>query len=191
VKHKGYDNREWIVRTDNTAGRLLCVAAGILLNKSEAEDIVQQSIEIALTKTQMRFESESQFMAWLAGVVKNCALNHRRKSIRRKTLPVNPQILGELEKAGTDTDHLPFDPQSGTLKENQNAFDDIVKNALESLTPDARPCLLLRSVQRLSYQEIEELTSIPSSSAMSHVHRSRLKLREILTAPGQPERRAK
>ncbi len=176
---------------NETADRLVSIAAGIVLDRSDAEDVVQQAIQIALGKPDLRFETQSQFMAWLAGVVKNCALNHRRKTIRRKTSAVDPRILGDVQTAGTEEQSLPFDPKSGTLNEDQNAFDDQLKNALESLAPDARTCLLLRTIQRLSYQEIEDLTLIPASSAMSHVHRSRMKLREIL-ANSQPfEGRAK
>lgn len=189
MNHQNYGTRDWIVRVDDAAGRLVCIAAGIALDKSEAEDIVHQAIEIALRKSEMRFETEAQFMAWLAGVVRKCALNHRKKTIRRKTSPVDPQTFSEIQTSiiGRGENDLPFEPESGNLKHNQQDFDDRVKNALETLGAEARICLLLRSVQRLSYQEIEELTSIPSASAMSHVHRSRLKLREILGESSRTE----
>lgn len=75
----------------------------------------------------------------------------------------------------------PIDSETGELKPLQNSFDDRVKAALQEVAPDARSCLLLRTVEGLSYKEISKLMNIPEGTAMNWVHRSKKKLREILT----------
>jgi RNA polymerase sigma-70 factor (ECF subfamily) len=49
-----------------------------------------------------------------------------------------------------------------------------------SLDEIPRTCLVLRVVHGLAYSEISSALDIPEGTAMSHVHRSRLALRERL-----------
>jgi DNA-directed RNA polymerase specialized sigma24 family protein len=46
--------------------------------------------------------------------------------------------------------------------------------------------LLLRTVEKLSYAEIAALMDMPEGTAMSHVHRSKMALRERLSRPSSP-----
>ena len=57
--------------------KLTAIAAGILGHLEDAEDIVQQAAGIAIEKGK-RFDSGPHLVGWLAGVVRHCALNHRR-----------------------------------------------------------------------------------------------------------------
>lgn len=153
-----------------------------------AEDIVQEAAVIAFEKSG-EFATGSHFGAWLAEIVRRCALNYRRKMGNRKTRPADPRGLASVEShLATRNMVLPFSPESGTLSESQTAFDDNVVRALWQLSDDSRCCLLLRTVLDLSYAEISELMGIPEGTAMSHVHRSKLKMRTQLSnyAPSRP-----
>lgn len=161
----------------NAHSRLACIAIGITGQRDIAEDILQQAIAIAIEKNST-FESQEKFLAWLAGIVKNCALNHRRKVYRRKTHATDPNNLSMVESH--DLVETPVNPTTGQLVPLQNSFDDDVNKALQRLTPEARSCLLLRTVEQLSYREISSLMSIPEGTAMSLVHRSKQTLRETL-----------
>jgi RNA polymerase sigma factor (sigma-70 family) len=68
----------------------------------------------------------------------------------------------------------------GELPPDQEHFDDRVMRALRSVNEVARACLLLRTLEGLSYSEISRLLEIPEGTAMSHVHRTRMHLRECL-----------
>ena len=154
------------------------IAAGITGNRSEAEDIVQQAVAIAIEKN-MNFSSESHFYGWLAGVVRNCALNYQRKFSRRNTHPTDSSTMATAV-AVTQPTTSPIDSETGNLKPLQDSFDDRVKAALQEVAPNARSCLLLRTVEGLSYKEISKLMSIPEGTAVNLVHRSKKKLRDIL-----------
>lgn len=160
--------------------RLIAVAAGVLGRREGSEDIVQDAAGIAVTKRQ-RFANTAEFVAWMIGVVRRCALNERRKTQRRRTFPTDPvTIQGVADR--TPREPLPIDGSSGELAAGQVSFDDQLLAALEGLQADARCCLLLRTVHEMSYAEISALLGIPSGTAMSHVHRSRRYLRDRLGA---------
>ena len=168
--------RNFAERCRNASTRLASIAAGIIGDRRDAEDIVQQAILIAIEKNN-EFESESHFVGWLAGIVRNCALNHRRKSARRKTQPTDP---AEMVVGAVGTVNSPVNPTTGTLKPLQGSFDDRMKSALQQISPKARSCLLLRTVEGLDYKEISLLMDMPEGTAMNLVHRSKKKLRAIL-----------
>jgi DNA-directed RNA polymerase specialized sigma24 family protein len=58
-------------------------------------------------------------------------------------------------------------------------IDELVR-AVESLSPAARACLLLRTLEGMDYRGISGLLGIPQATAMSHVHRARKLLRQRL-----------
>ena len=162
----------------NAQSRLFCIAFGITGNREDAEDVVQQAITIAIEKNQS-FETEFKFLGWLSGIVRNCALNHRRKSIRRRTRATDPVHLTAVE--GESDRGSPIDRGTGEVLAMQQSFDDDVHAALGEISPKARSCLLLRTIEGMSYQDISNLMDVPEGTAMNMVHRSKKKLREILT----------
>lgn len=151
---------------------------GIVENRDDADDIVQQAITIAIQKNEV-FESEAHFVGWLAGIVRNCALNYRRKQTRRKTQVTDPADLSFVENSGGN-DENPVDRLTGELDPMQSSFDDRMRLALEQVSPQSRSCLLLRTVEGLSYAEISKLMDVPEGTAMSLVHRGKKLLRTLL-----------
>ena len=163
--------------------RLTLVAAGVTGDRNAAEDIVQEAALVALAKIG-QFTPGSSFGAWMAEIVRRCALNHRRKGRSRRTYATDPQALGEMvSREPTETGAWPVAAGSGELVADQAAFDDRLQAALYELSADARCCLLLRVVEQLSYAEIGQLMQIPEGTAMSHVHRSKQTLRRRLAPP--------
>ena len=142
-----------------------------------AEDVVQQAFAIGVEKN-LKFENEAQLVGWMAGVVRRCALNQRRKTNRRKTTATDPVVLANVECGTYETNTERNRVIS--LSATQTSFDDQVMHALMQLSPESRACLLLRTVEQLSYKEISALMKIPEGTALSLVHRSRKKLRMLL-----------
>ena len=158
--------------------RMKYIAGGVIGNMADAEDVVQQAYSIAIEKNQS-FDTRDQFLGWLAGIVKYCALNVRRKRIRRKTSSVDPT---EIQNFVVDNKSVtePSKIDGKDLEALKDSFDDDVMRALENISEDARTCMLLRSVENLSYKEISTLMKIPEGTAMSMVHRARTSLRREL-----------
>ena len=167
--------------------RLWLIAAAISGDRTEADDIVQESALIALRK-RSEFVAGTNFMAWMSQIVRLTALNHVRKAGHRIPVPTDPLLLDHMgtgnssisggpSESGGDTAVIGGD---GHLAHNQTDFDDRVMGALSSVSDVARACLLLRTVQELSYAEIAQTLQIPEGTAMSHVHRAKQMLRERL-----------
>ncbi|MEM8782496.1 MAG: sigma-70 family RNA polymerase sigma factor [Planctomycetota bacterium] len=154
---------------------MLSVAQGMVGNRADAEDVVQDATVIGFRKWS-EYEEGTSFAAWMAAIVRNVALNARRKRRRRDALPFE-----EAANEGAITQpSLPADERTGQIRPDQQAFDDRVQKALMQLTPVARACLLLRTVHDFDYDTIGETLEIPKNTALSHVHRARQTMRTYL-----------
>jgi RNA polymerase sigma-70 factor, ECF subfamily len=161
--------------------RLKLIAVAITCDAAQAEDIVQEAVLIAVSKIG-QFRVGSNFSAWLAAIVRRCALNHRRKIRNRKTFATDPSSLALEEAPSAPSAAISPVNSAGQILPLQASFDDELLRALNGLTEDARCCLLLRVVQQHSYAEIAEMLEIPEGTAMSHVHRSKATLRKQLAS---------
>jgi len=155
---------------------LWLIAAGIVGDRTLAEDVVQEAGLIALGKLD-QFKEGTSFTAWMGQMVRFVALNQARKSRHRRASELDPEAVRSA--AVMETVHL---TERGDLPKNAEGFDDRVLHALQALGETARCCLLLRTVQGLEYSEIASVLGIPEGTAMSHVHRSRQAMRERLSA---------
>ena len=194
---KGLTADQYAERFQGSARVLWTVAAGVLGGRSQAEDVLQEACVIGLGKLE-QFDPRTSFTAWMGQVVRNVALNHARKEHRQATAAVDPQLMGELldgrtggrRPLPTGPDHgLPIDAR-GKLLPDAGAFDDALLRALRGLDPNARACLLLRTVLGVEYREIAQILGLPEGTAMSHVHRSRQALRKRLALRHELERGA-
>jgi RNA polymerase sigma-70 factor, ECF subfamily len=167
--------------------RLTLVAAGVTGERQSAEDIVQEAAIVAFEKIE-QFQPGSRLSAWMAEIVRRCALNYRRKVQHRRTYAADPAIIAEVESDSPVDKRSPLAGNGGELVPDQTAFDDQVASALQTLSVEARSCLLLRVIENLTYAEISELLGIPEGTAMSHVHRSKSALRKQLAEEPQPAR---
>lgn len=124
------------------------------------------------------FRTDTSFIAWMAQIVRFVALNHRRKGQRARTSNMDHLDLD----ARPAPSHTPAAGVTyrGDVNPAHEAFDDAMLQALESLEPTARECLLLRVVMDLPYKDVARIVGVPEGTAMSHVHRSRHALRTRL-----------
>lgn len=172
------------------------IAAAILGDPVEAEDVLQEAAMAAIAKLDA-FEPGTSFLAWMGTFVRNHARNHARKHQRRATRPSEPEALealGEVVdlRSGRRVQRpeeellggLTLGPAGG-LPSDLEAFDDRVLGALRQLAEEPRAALLLRVVNDLSYREVGQALGIPEGTAASHVHRARAQLREALE--GEPD----
>lgn len=156
-----------------------CIAAGVLGSPSHAEDVVQEAAVIGLSKL-ASFEPGTSFQAWMGQIVRNVARNHARRRARGATVEL-PETLAAPAVASPVAEARGLgDP---TALHGQH-FDDRVVAALRTLSDTARVCLLLRTVLELDYAEIARSLGIPEGTAMSHVHRSRSRMRILLEGAG-------
>lgn len=129
----------------------------------EADDLVQDCMERALTRGHS-FQGHGTLRAWMFSVLHNLFVSSRRRSTRRRTVP--------LEDAPE-----PWHPPGQDLG---IAVHEIL-TALELLPPEQRAVLLLVGVEDLTYEETALALDVPVGTVMSRLSRGRARLRHILS----------
>ena len=169
----GLTAEEFSVRFQSGARVLWTLAAGLLGDGAEAEDVCQEAFLAAYGKRD-QFDPGTSFLAWMGRFVRNVAANELRKRARRQTASTDPLVLDRetaFAGAATRPEHELYDHEE---------FDERLLSGLRELGDVPRSCLLLRTLRELSYAEIAALLEVPEGTAMSHVHRARLALRAKL-----------
>lgn len=178
------------------AGRLWALALGLMRHRHDAEDVLQAAAVTGLAKRD-GFQPGTSFYAWMGQVVRYVAANEQRRRSKVRRHHAQPRAGAHaqgLTDAADPMDRLPAPPHTPAprlphaperlvrepLDPDAADLDDRLRRALAELTPQARACLLLRTLEGAEYAEIAELVGVPPGTAMSHVHRSRRKLRQSL-----------
>ncbi|MEM9352634.1 MAG: RNA polymerase sigma factor [Planctomycetota bacterium] len=168
--------------------RLWGLASALVNDRSEAEDLVQEAAMVGLKKLD-QFTPETNFLAWMARIVRMHAANFRRKRAGRRTSAADPVDIDQSQAAPAAYQAEPrvSDSAAGETRTIQEGFDDTLLSNLQRLDETPRACLLLRVVHELAYDEIAAMLEIPSGTAMSHVHRAKKRLRDEMASRVTPQ----
>jgi len=133
---------EMIIRTHSRT--LFAIAYGILQNREEAEDVVQDSL-VKAWKTRWRVRDPEKFPAWLATVARHRARDVFRK---RRTVPLSEQVTEPIDSETADT----------------TALDQRLHSALAALPELHRAALTLRYFEEMDYRSIEKLLGLTNGA---------------------------
>src|ERR1700688_1364930 len=145
-------------------------ASWLVHNKSNAEDLVQESYLKAL-RSFASFQPGTNFRAWMFQILRNTFLSSRSKLDRRMTVAMDSEEDFPALPATSATPESLLIERSGI---------DAVRSAIEHLPVIFREVILLCDVEDASYREIAEILSIPMGTVMSRLARARKALRESL-----------
>ena len=156
--------------------RLYRFAVHRMRDRSRAEDALQDAILSAYRRFET-FERGTDFRAWMYRYVLNTVLNYNRAERRNPMVGVDPPVLDLHEnlRTGDAYDEVLAAPERFL----QQCGDDL-RSAIHELRPVEQTVLLLRALEGFTYREIADLLEIPIGTVMSHLARSRVKLRERL-----------
>jgi RNA polymerase sigma-70 factor (ECF subfamily) len=146
------------------------LAHWLVRNKSDAEDLVQETYRKALVSF-ASFQTGTNFRAWMFRILKNtflssCSRLERRMTVAMDSEPDGPELAVESETPET------------ILVERSNS--EQVQRAIDELPTHFREALVLCEVEELSYREIAEILSIPIGTVMSRLTRARRAVRASL-----------
>jgi len=148
------------------------VAYGVLRNREEALDIVQE-VFIKLYRSIRNFKGESRFSTYLYRMAVNSAIDHLRKVGKASLTSLDGEEGTGIQPA-EDPERRP--DRILLYKELEGK----VNEALNRLPVDQRTAIVLREVQGLSYQEIAEAMKSSIGTVMSRLHYGRKRMQELL-----------
>jgi RNA polymerase sigma-70 factor (ECF subfamily) len=154
-------------------GSLYNFASWLVHNKSNAEDLVQETYLKAL-RSFASFQPGTNFRAWMFRILRNTFLSSRSTLSQRMTVEIDAENALLLLPVTSAT------PESLLIERSRK---NAVRNAIEHLPDIFREVLLLCDVEDASYQEIAEIVSIPIGTVMSRLARARKAVRESLLSP--------
>lgn len=146
----------------------LCVS--LLQHQEDAEEVLQDTFEYAFRKLHKYDARKAGFKTWLYQI----AVSRCRNKRRRKWLPtfsINEQVREEVADMAT-----PTPAEVMALTERQQ----MVWEALQTLTPKLRETAVLRYYEGLTYNEIGQILDIPAKTAESRMRLAHKALKELL-----------
>jgi RNA polymerase sigma-70 factor (ECF subfamily) len=152
---------EMIIRTHSRA--LFAIAYGILQNREEAEDVVQDAL-IKAWKSRWRVRDPEKFPAWLSTIAR-----YRARDVFRKRRPLP---LAEEMKEFSDA---PISTSSST-----GDMDRQVHTALAGLPELHRTALSLRYLEDMDYRTIENRLGLSNGALRGILGRALAAMRKQL-----------
>ena len=143
--HGDRDAFEMIIRTSSRS--LFAIAYGILQNREEAEDVVQDTL-VKAWKSRWRVRDPEKFPAWLSTIAR-----HRARDLARRRRP--EPLADDFESTET--------VQKQTENENVD-LDSEVHAALAQLPELHRMAVTLRYFEELDYATIERTLGLTNGA---------------------------
>ncbi len=138
--------------------------AGMLRDRSAAEDVTAQAFERAYRRRASFDPSRGSHRGWLFGIARNAALDELRRRKRHAELSDEPvdEAAGEAHEEAVEA----------AMRRS------VLSAALATLTPRDRELIALKFFAGLGNAEIAEAIGVSESNAGTRLHRAMEKLRE-------------
>ena len=147
------------------SGFVYNVAYRVVNNIDEAQEITQE-VFLTVYRKLKSFKFKSSLKTWVYRIAVNMAIDYSRKRSREQDHTVLYEDNNKLNKT--------IDSVSENIEREQQ--EKIISTLLDSLSPDQRVCIILRSIEGLGYQEIAESLNININTVRSRLKRAREKL---------------
>lgn len=157
--------------------RLRRFAHGLSGQREDADDLVQEACERALSRSE-QWTPGTRLDSWMYRIIQN--LWYDRLRSRR----VRGEVVDETaldQQADEQAHHRP---------EQRQALAEVSRR-LQALRPEHREVVVLVCVEELSYKEAADVLQVPVGTVMSRLARARLQLQEAAETPTHGPRTAR
>lgn len=146
----------------------------------EVADALQSAVENAYRDFDLYVEG-TNFRAWIFRYV-NFEILARNRASRPEPLTGEPHEECSWEQV---VQERTFEALLAHSDEVLDQCEDALADAIRHLPPAERATLLLRAIGEFKYREIAEILELPVGTVMSHLARSRVRLRRRLVDLGR------
>lgn len=155
-----YDSIAFEQLYNDSSGAVFGLAMSILRNKSDADDVVQDTF-ISIYNNASKYKGKGKAMAWIFTIARNNALMKIRE--RKKHSHID---LDDVYDTGEEVTF-----EEDMYKEN------LISVLLETLKDDERQIVVMHAMSSLKHKEIASIMDMPISTVLSKYKRSLEKLR--------------
>ena len=146
-----------------TSAQLVRVAARVIGDLAEAEDVVQESyINAYQALTQGQFDARSHLLTWLRRIVTNRAIDAIRSRRRRPSL---------------DDSKIETSEEGAVHTESRMALSEI-EDWMNALVPEQRAALVLSVFEGMSNAEVAQIMGCSEGAVEQRLVRARVALRQ-------------
>lgn len=149
------------------AAAILNLAARMVGDRAEAEDIVQETF-LSAFKALPTFRSHARFSTWLYRI----AVNKCKDWLRSRRPVVSP--------GDSDEDEAPtpegIEEQTPERALSQRQVAEQLERAIQRLPPLYREAFVLKHVEGLSYEEMEDILGVNGDTLKMRVYKGRVQL---------------
>jgi len=139
-------------------------ARALTQNKESADDLVQDALERALTKSEL-WKRGTDLRAWLFTVLHNVHINNLQKDRRRGT-------------------HFPIEDTMENLSYSDSQLTEIelkdCLGALSLLSIEQREVIVLVAIEEMDYAQVAAVIDAPIGTVMSRLSRARQNIRRLM-----------
>jgi RNA polymerase sigma-70 factor (ECF subfamily) len=171
--------------------RVFRLVLRMLNDRAEAEDVAQE-VFVTIFKAIGSFRGESKLSTWIYRIATNHCKNRvkylDRRARGKKTELDELSEHGAMESASMSSSAQVSRPDE---QAEANQIERIVRAAIAELDDDQRELVILRDVENLSYEEIQQITGLPEGTVKSRLHRARLVLMKAVQKASEPKKKKK
>ncbi|MBK8276719.1 MAG: sigma-70 family RNA polymerase sigma factor [Nitrospira sp.] len=158
---------------DRHASAIVNLAYRMVGNRAEAEDLAQEAFLTAF-KALSTFRADSKFSTWLYRI----AVNKCKDWLRAKRSGQGPYDVDADEVL----DLYVAEERTPEQLLSQQQVGQELEQAIQRLPPLYREAFVLKHVEGLSYEEMEEILGVSGDTLKMRVYKGRLQLSRDLTA---------
>ena len=175
VKVQEGDRRAFDEIVARYKGRLYSFILRMVKDPTTADELTQETLIRVFIHAE-KYREIARFSTWIFTIATNLVRNTMRKRSRRpRLLSLNP--APEENEAIIDPPDPTADPSRGIEGEE---LGDLIAQATSKIPEKYRIPFLLREVEELTYEEIQQVTGLKLGTVRSRINRARNKFRQLI-----------
>jgi RNA polymerase sigma-70 factor (ECF subfamily) len=156
-------------------GRLFSFILRMVKDPTLAEELTQETL-IRVYIHAAKYREIAKFSTWVFTIATNLVRNKMRQRSRRpRMISLNP--APEDDEMPVDPADTLADPSEGIHREE---LAELINEATNKIPEKYRIPFLLREVDQLSYEEIQQVTGLKLGTVRSRINRARNRFRQLI-----------
>ena len=148
-------------------------------DRQTAEDLAQDTF-IKVMNHIDRYRPEFKLSSWLFKIANNVTIDHlRKRQLSTVSIDGSPYAASAAEIEATSFD-VEARQESPLEELESRELGSAIEQAIATLRPEYRACIMLRHVEGRSYEEIAATLDLPLGTVKTYIHRARHQLRDAL-----------